>query len=526
MLRRVLTIILLGLGSIGTSQAADKWLHAQSPHFEMFSAANAKDSRELLSSLELFRQMFLDTFSQRVERNPKTTIVLFNRDRDFDRYKPVVNGKPASMGGVCINLPDGTFIALSSSRETEDVMGIIFHEYVHQLMGAMGTKAPAWLNEGLAEVFQTFFIRRDSITLGKAQENHVLWLRQRGIMPLSRLLAVTHGSPEYTERDRQGQFYATAWLMVHYCIFGKSSIPPRALSEFMNRLEQQPNAPLTELFVASFGFDLDEMETRLKRYLSSGRYTIATTDKPETWPGKDVEFTPADPFAVELALLQLKVRLQRDPAAAYQVRQHQLARPDDPRPYEMLGTISQLNKDHGVALDHWQDAVERGTTNAYYHVAVVERAFGQWLQGVSLQQSLPPELADRWRASLERALTIDPGDHQAILWLAWLEAFAQTPALANANLVQKATGEMRQKSEVLLALAVLRNRMGDTETAAKIVNLLKSAPLGKRQGIWKQLADELGVPRDEVDGADDENRPPKLPRFRQPTIKPPGVTVP
>ncbi len=474
---------------------AETWWHARSPHFEMFSSSSKRESQEMLSSLELFRHMFVQTMGVGITRSPRTTVILFKRDRDFDAYKPIRNGKPASMGGVCLNHPDATYIALSSEHDADFVRHLIQHEYVHQLVGAAGMDAPPWLNEGLAEVFGTLEVRGDSVIIGKAPPYHAAILTTEGLMPMSRLLAVTHGSPEYTERTKQGTFYAQSWALVHYTLFAKQDVVPRGgIDEFCRLVAQSPEMPVEAAFVDTFKVDFDGMERLLSSYCKRGQYFAMKTPLPETWPGKDNVFEKADPLALELALLQLKARLRRDPAAAYEVRQVQQRHPADPRPYEVLGVIAQLNQDADLARDHWAQAEAHDSDNVYAYLAGVERDLEPWLRGVQLQQSIPPAMAALQRTRLERILALDPDDQRAVYWLAWLESFAAEPSLANANLVQQRVGTHRQKQEILMALAVMRWRFGDKATAEQITRLLVQHPPPARRRILRALAAEMDIP--------------------------------
>src|SRR5690606_8889215 len=119
--------------------------------------------------------------------------------------------------------------------------------------------------------------------------------------------------------------------------------------------------------------------------------------------------------------------------------------PADPRPYEVLGVIAQLNQDADLARDHWAQAEAHDSDNVYAYLAGVERDLEPWLRGVQLQQSIPPAMAALQRTRLERTLALDPDDQRAVYWLAWLESFAAEPSLANANLVQHRVGTHRQK---------------------------------------------------------------------------------
>ena len=95
---------------------------------------------------------------------------------------------------------------------------MIFHEYVHLLVGNALAEVPTWFNEGLAEYYSTYqMLGEREATLGRVHENHVFALRERFI-PLTELLAVDHRSPLYNEGDRRNIFYAESWSLVPYLL--------------------------------------------------------------------------------------------------------------------------------------------------------------------------------------------------------------------------------------------------------------------------------------------------------------------
>lgn len=71
---RHLVVFLLALAG-GSLAAAEKWLHARTPHFEMLSSAPEAESRRILAALEQFRASFLATFPFPGANEPRTTIV-------------------------------------------------------------------------------------------------------------------------------------------------------------------------------------------------------------------------------------------------------------------------------------------------------------------------------------------------------------------------------------------------------------------------------------------------------------------
>jgi len=83
---------------------------------------------------------------------------------------------------------------------------------VHLLVDNTAGNVPAWFNEGLAEYYGAFAIEEDrKVHLGELIPYHLMTLREEKLLPLRKLFAVDHYSPEYNERDKRGIFYAQSW---------------------------------------------------------------------------------------------------------------------------------------------------------------------------------------------------------------------------------------------------------------------------------------------------------------------------
>ena len=132
----------------------------------------------------------------------------------------------------------------------------IFHEYTHLLLRHNDPFWPLWLKEGMAEIYGTLEIAGGGHTLriGKPLSEHLHLLAEQPLVPLRDLFAVTHDSPEYNERDRQGIFYAESWLLAHYLMVGDNSSHRVAFGQFtaLLRQGQLPEQAFTNAFRAPF----------------------------------------------------------------------------------------------------------------------------------------------------------------------------------------------------------------------------------------------------------------------------------
>lgn len=138
-----------------TSEAKEKWIHARTEHFEMYSAASEKDSRQFLNKLEQFHSAFHQLFKlQPMSGNP-ATIIMVKSNKQIQSFMPAIKGSTKKIGGFYLPSPDEDFIVVSA--EAQESMGqtanVILHEYVHRLLNEQGYQLPLCLDEGLACFF-------------------------------------------------------------------------------------------------------------------------------------------------------------------------------------------------------------------------------------------------------------------------------------------------------------------------------------------------------------------------------------
>ncbi len=254
--------------------ARDEWRYTRTENFEVLSAASEKRTRALVMELEQFRASFIATFALRPAHEPRVTVVLFNSDRAFTPYKPTYEGKPKDVAGFFVAGTDEVVIALNIGAnldEDDDPAETIFHEYVHLLLHSRGLHLPTWLNEGLAELFSTFRLNKETVEYGRPKQLYVDILNQSALMPLPRLMAVTEASPDYNEEMRAGMFYAQAWALVHFLVCGEDRTNATRLGRFLETAGLTGTGSV-ETFRQIWGKDFEKLDQKLRVYLQGGRY--------------------------------------------------------------------------------------------------------------------------------------------------------------------------------------------------------------------------------------------------------------
>src|SRR2546427_8088157 len=93
-------VVTAGLMGVRASYAADKWLEVRSRNFILVGNASESQIRRVGRNLEEFRAGFSNLFPAiSREASSPITVVVFKDDAAFRPFKPLYEGKPASVAG-------------------------------------------------------------------------------------------------------------------------------------------------------------------------------------------------------------------------------------------------------------------------------------------------------------------------------------------------------------------------------------------------------------------------------------------
>jgi len=451
----------------------EKWHYYQSPNFEMYSGCDDADSREVLQHLELLRAVFLDSFKLTVRLAQPVTVFYFYKDRDFHSYWPPEYKDNANYVGFCFNEMDRSVISLAPS-EGDFSRRTVYHEYIHYLFRITEQDPPAWYNEGMAELFSTIQERSGNVMLGLPIEASVGELRREELMPLEQLFGITHDSAVFKETEHTGLFYAESWAFLHYCHYGLSGLPRDRLSLFL-RLAGQAKAQehperLRQACREILGLDYPQIMDRLHRYVMSGQFYTAKIPRPKTDAIQTYSVRPVSPDEMTVKLAELSCRITRSGMAKLRLLQALEQTPADSRLYETLGNDAWFEGDLDLARERWSKAVELGSTNPAVYRELVRLEADRWFNQFDPYFRLPEPQVVELRSLLQRSVACAPAQSSAYEIMAWVEATAAKPSVANINLVQHHLSTLNDKPRVLLALAWVRARLKDRTTALEVLD--------------------------------------------------------
>src|SRR5438132_9869837 len=102
------------------AMAKDKWVSVHSKNFFLVGNAGEQDIRRVALKLEQFRDVFSRLFTKlKLNSSVPTTVIVFKSDAFYRPFKPLYQGKPASVAGYFQPGEDANYITLTSElRET------------------------------------------------------------------------------------------------------------------------------------------------------------------------------------------------------------------------------------------------------------------------------------------------------------------------------------------------------------------------------------------------------------------------
>lgn len=257
---RVVAPLALLLILSGTRMGAAGWTRTASAHFEIYTTGSAARAQDALVYFEQVRDFFDRFLSLPQTSRLPTRVVLFSNAAEFEPYRVSPTATAYYQPGR-----ERDYIVLSDFNGDSDP--VIVHEYTHLALERSGATYPAWLSEGLAEFFSTLAPARGKVLLGRAPIGRVAALSQHAMLPLERLLAVTHDSPEYLA-DHSGVFYAESWALTHMLIAGERHQP--RVDRFLSLVAR--GTPATDALTSVFDTTIAELERELRRYVTRGFY--------------------------------------------------------------------------------------------------------------------------------------------------------------------------------------------------------------------------------------------------------------
>jgi tetratricopeptide (TPR) repeat protein len=399
LLRSVLAFLLVAASAALAATRDDPWVEVRAPHFVVISNSSNRQARHVAAGFERMRAVFHNKFPKARVDASSPIIVLAVKDRkSFQALEPqayLAKGQ-LDLTGLFLRTPEKNYVLMRLDVEGEHPYATIYHEYTHFITSHDQQWMPPWLNEGLAEFYQTTEIKDKEVQLGRPSVENILILRQNKLLPLATLFSVDRNSPYYHEENKASMFYAESWALTHYLEFKDRREHTSRLEQYVSLVSNKVD-PVTAA-VTAFG-DLKSLEKNLNDYIAQPTFPYVTSPgsaivdessfKLETLSSTQADAVRADFLAYCRRVKDSRALLERI------LRQD----PNNTAACETLGYLAYHEGNMEAAAKYYEQAVQLDSRSALAHY---------YFARVSMQKPFSAENATRIEASLRTSIQLNP----------------------------------------------------------------------------------------------------------------------
>jgi hypothetical protein len=299
-------LICLALASSAPIYASEIWIKASSDHFQLFTSNNKDQAVRLLRQLETTRRRLLPVLDGSIAApenhdSSRLTVIAFHSDSDYASYR-----SNSAASAYSLEAPGSSYIVLGAASARDPAIAV--HEYVHHLLHQRYRGLPAWLDEGLAEVYSSLEERHNQLRLGLPADSRLSSLEHDGLLlGLPDLLNVKEDDlNKLRHSEPRSRFYSESWLLTHMLRFSPAYSP--RFNAFLTSMDSGNTAE--NAFLSVYAKTLPQVQDDLKLYLKKGRLpTQAVSYNAQSPSVVKVQTGPTAAIDAQAALANLLVDL-------------------------------------------------------------------------------------------------------------------------------------------------------------------------------------------------------------------------
>ena len=300
--------LLTSLCALGAEPRVARYMKYNAGDFTIVTARGADQSRQFMQDLAKFRVTLEKMLGKRATRSVSPTTIVIANGADWNKYLiPRQNVAGFFQQGHFVN-----YMAMNGDAPRAEAVHIILHEFTHfYLATQFSGEYPPWFNEGLAELMGFAMFTDKGTALMQIPGYRAHAALEGDWIPFERLIKVSMRDPEYQSHQLSDNFYAQAWLTVHYGFIENRKFGAQ-MTTYLNQLNTLH--PHDEAARTAFGDDLGAVDQQLREYsrnnhMSSGSIALGEVPTFALPEGKPVE--PIDALAI-LADVMLESRVYPD----------------------------------------------------------------------------------------------------------------------------------------------------------------------------------------------------------------------
>lgn len=393
----------------GAASAKDVWTRVRSQNFELTGNASENRIRAVARSLEQFRDFFRRQFPQlNLNSSLPLRVIVFNEHESYRAFQPLRTDGSADAAAVGYFQPglEANYIVFPLNEKTTAVPTTVYHEYVHFVVqnNLHHADIPPWLNEGLAEYFQTFRAENDRVVLGEAQPPLVRLLESETLIPFETFFKTDRFALQNQGNHGRTLFYAQAWALTHYLQTGARRTE---FDKFFSRL--LAGESVSEAFKTAFRVDNSILEKELKDYLTAKQFAGVSIEL-KTIDEADLKLQAAAISELETITVLGHLLLQQNRFAEAAALLEKAVEADDSNSeaHASLGVALTLQKKYAAAEPHFEKALRIGVNGFLSPFLYGYALYKQEADASGYIKAIPAAKAAKMRALLKKSIELNP----------------------------------------------------------------------------------------------------------------------
>lgn len=294
--RIALLLVITGAVVASGVEPRKNWTEVSSSHFTVITDAGEVQGRRIAVHFERMRAILREAYPRLESNSDFLVVILAIKDKkEFRALEPASYLEKGSLTlhGFFLRASEKNYILMRLDAEGGNPYAIVNHEYTHFLLSVFGESMPLWLNEGLAEFYESTEIYNRDIVLGKPNQQHLLLLREETLLPLAELFIVDRHSPYYLDKKKGSLFYAESWALTHYLAQRDYTDGTSKIANYV-QLTSDKNDPVAA-GTRTFG-DLKKLQSSLQAYVNQTSFRHFQTTMRQA---DDLEFNATPISATE-----------------------------------------------------------------------------------------------------------------------------------------------------------------------------------------------------------------------------------
>jgi hypothetical protein len=261
----------------GVPKVHDLSLDITDTQFELSPEGMAKIQDLMPQILHIYKTLFNLDLRNTVE----VKLALLKSKPTFDLWLSQRTGRDKPIPAAGVFIPKTREVAVWNNGNEAAIIRTILHESSHVIMAQLSPRAPAWLQEGMAEYFENIERKNDMIIVNVSSNGHqniLHWLNDGTLITLRKYLSIPEQQWREMAHSANQVPYTVAWSTSYFLL--SSETGKTLLRRTLHDLEKSQRWPTIDDLDQRYPGGITRMDFEFFKWAQSDVISHFYTAKP------------------------------------------------------------------------------------------------------------------------------------------------------------------------------------------------------------------------------------------------------